>query len=301
MVDFTGTFWGEEKHSDEETQEGEVKKPAISPVTIWIGVFPGSTSATAAHDAAQDVLALLRDYQITNIDVDFRESFYIREAGPQLLRPVHDMNPLYDVISPLTPALGLPISSTTRLNAQGTMALYLAEGGDSDKLLGLTCRHVLVGPKEPNVDFVRHLSGRPNDVILLGGKRAFKSFLETIQARIGRYAFSTDYLRRQIEAYEKKEGNDTDDAEKFGKYQVKTQALLEKEEKAIEKLGAFFDQVNKDWKEPENRILGPVLCSPAIHLGVSEHRFTEDWGIFQVDRAQLGDGFQGNKIDMGAF
>ena len=42
----------------------------VGPVTIWIGVFSESTSATAAHDAAQDVLALLKDYQITDVDID---------------------------------------------------------------------------------------------------------------------------------------------------------------------------------------------------------------------------------------
>jgi hypothetical protein len=79
----------------EDEEEGEAKKPIIGPVTIWTGVFPGSTSATAAHDAAQDVLALLKDhYQITDIDVDFRESLYTREVGPQLLKPVGDLDPL---------------------------------------------------------------------------------------------------------------------------------------------------------------------------------------------------------------
>ncbi|KAJ3826032.1 hypothetical protein F5880DRAFT_154995 [Lentinula raphanica] len=60
--------------TDHSFLEGEVEEPSFSPVTIWIGVFPGSTTATAAHNAAQDVLALLKNYQITDVDVDFRES-----------------------------------------------------------------------------------------------------------------------------------------------------------------------------------------------------------------------------------
>ncbi|KAF9503583.1 hypothetical protein BS47DRAFT_788573, partial [Hydnum rufescens UP504] len=54
-----------------------------------------------------------------------------------------------------------------------------------------------------------------------------------------------------------------------------------------------------DWKTLNNHVLGCVLYSPAISLGVGEDRFTEDWGIFQVDRAKLGEGFQGNKLDLG--
>ena len=35
----------------------------------------------------------------------------------------------------------------------GDDGLYLAEGGDSNNLLGLSCRHVLIGSKEANIDY----------------------------------------------------------------------------------------------------------------------------------------------------
>lgn len=132
---------------EDDVYEGSVdKNMVVGPVTIWIGVSRDTTSAMAAHGAAQDVLALLKDYKITDVDVDFRESTYVREAGPRLHKPVGDLNPHVDVVSPLTPALGLSI--------QGTMAVYLAEGGDSNRLLGLTCRHVLFPAKDNNVDCI---------------------------------------------------------------------------------------------------------------------------------------------------
>jgi len=56
----------------------------------------------------------------------------------------------------------------------------------------------------------------------------------------------------------------------------------------MEALGALL---RKDWKKLNNRVLGHILRSAAITLGVGEHRFTEDWGIFQVNRARLGAGF----------
>ena len=65
--------------------------------------------------------------------------------------------------------------------------------------------------------------------------------------------------------------------------------------------GGACDQVNKDWSKLDNRVLGHILRSPATNLGVGEHRFTEDWGIFLVNRDKLGDGFQGNKVDLGSF
>ncbi|KAI6043392.1 hypothetical protein EDC04DRAFT_2891015 [Pisolithus marmoratus] len=61
----------------------------------------------SAHDAAEDVLSLLRDYKITDINVDFQESISTCYAGPQLLQPVSDVDPLVNAVSPLIPALGL--------------------------------------------------------------------------------------------------------------------------------------------------------------------------------------------------
>jgi len=135
--------------------------------------------------------------------VDFRESTYTRDVGPQLLKPVGNLDPLVDFISPLTPALGLSISTRARPDAQGTMALYLAEGDDSDRLLGLSCRHVLIGSQEGNLDYFYHPSAPAKDVLLLG-KRAYADLVDSIKVAIRRYGFSTELWRRQIEWF--KEG-----------------------------------------------------------------------------------------------
>ena len=266
-----------------------------------IGVFPESTSATAAHDAAQSLLVLLKDYQITDVDIDFRELFYTRKVGPQLLKPVGDLDPLVDVVSPLTPALGLGISTKAMPDAQGTMALYLAEGGDSERLLGLSCRHLLIGSKEANIDYICHHSQSRKSVLLLG-RSAFSSLVDSIKLRIGRYGLTVDHWRIQIEEFEERE-KDTNsvDIENAKAARIETQALLDKAEKAMNALGVLLDRVKQDWKKLDNRVLGHILRSPAITFGVGEHRFTEDWGIFKVNRAKLGAGFQGNKIDLGAF
>src|SRR6266403_2039705 len=230
----------------------------------------------AAHDAAQDVLALLKDYQVTVVDLD----------------------PLVDTVSPLTPSLGLRISTKARPDAQGTMALYLAEGGGSDRLLGLSCRHVLIGSKEANMDYVRHPSGPPKDVLLLG-RGSFTNLVNSIKLRIGRHCITVKRWRKQIEGFKERE-KDTNavDVAKARAARVETQRLLDKAEKAINALGVLLDRVKKDWSKLDKRVLGHILRSPAITLGVSEHRFTEDWGIFEVNRAKLGEGFQGNKMDL---
>jgi len=69
----------------------------------------------------------------------------------------------------------------------------------------------------------------------------------------------------------------------------------------MEELEKLHDRVKKDWSQLDKRVIGHILRSPAISLGVGQQRFTEDWGILVVDRSKLGDGFKGNKIDLGAF
>ena len=69
----------------------------------------------------------------------------------------------------------------------------------------------------------------------------------------------------------------------------------------MDALGELLSQVNQDWSQPYNRVLSHVLRSPAITLGVRPRRFTEDYGIFQVNCDKLGESFVGNKIDLGAF
>ncbi|KAI6152593.1 hypothetical protein BKA82DRAFT_4112648 [Pisolithus tinctorius] len=289
----------EGEEDEEEEEPTKTKKRNVGPVTIWIGVFPETTTPTDAHSAAQDVLALLNDYGITDVDVDFRESFYMREAGPQLLPPVGDLDPLVDVVSPLTPALGLRISTRAMPNIQGTMALYLAEGGDSNRLLGLSCRHVLIGPQEANVDYRYHPGAFSKDILLLG-KRAYTNLLDSIKDRIRGHGYSISRWTRQIEGFlERERGTDQADVQEAAASRIATQALMDRAKTAVGPLAALLRRVGTDWRKLNVRVLGHVLWSPAIALGVGEHRFTEDWGIFQVDRAKLGDGFQGNKLDLG--
>lgn len=304
MVDFDEAPSDEEEECSVDEDDGEEtaevkKKPAVGPVTIWVGVFPDRTPATAAHGAAQVVLGLLVEHQITDVDVDFRESLYRREAGPQLLSPVGDLDPLVNVVSPLTPALGLHISTTTRPKAQGTMGLYLAEGSESDRLLGLTCNHVLFNSSEGSVDYVSHPSAPAKNVVLLG-KKAYTKLAGSVKLEIAGHGISIRRWRKQIQRFvERENGSDLNDVEKAKKERTKTQALLDDAETALVALADLLDRVEKEWRNIGDRVLGHIIRAPAIRLGVGEERFTEDWGVFRLSRDKLGQGFQGNKIDLG--
>ncbi|KAI0672614.1 hypothetical protein C8Q78DRAFT_1020432 [Trametes maxima] len=269
----------------------------IGPVTLWIGAYIDHTPPSLAYKAAQDVLVLLGGHGLTDIDVDFRGSVVTREIGPRLLRPVSDLDPVVDVVGPLTPALGLRISTTARPNAQGTMSLYLDDGDGN--LLGLSCRHVLLGPNEGNLDYEYHPYAPAKNVVHLG-KRAFTDLVDSIRLRIGRHGIAIRRWQNQIPGFVAREnGTDALDAAKAAADRVKTEGLIQEAEQAVPALGALLYDVKTHWKKLKDRILGPIVRSPAIRLGVGAERFTEDWGVFRLDRAKLGDGFQGNKIDLG--
>jgi hypothetical protein len=181
------------------------------------------------------------------------------------------------------------------------MALYLAEGGDSDRLLGLSCRHVLISSKEANLDYVHRPSGPPRDVLLLG-KGAFTNLVDSIKFKIEGHDYAVKLWKQEIEGFEEREkGTDAADVEEAKADRIETQRLLDKAEKAMKVLAVLLDRVNKEWRKLDDRVLGHILRSPAITLGVGEHRFTKDWGIFLVNRDKLGEGFQGNKLDLGVF
>lgn len=65
----------------EEAARWAKRKKRTSPVIVWVGVFPGSgLSATAAHDVSQVLLALLKDHDISDVGIQYRESNYIRSS-----------------------------------------------------------------------------------------------------------------------------------------------------------------------------------------------------------------------------
>ena len=276
------------------------KKPAVGPVTIWIGVFHARVSATAAHDAARDILALLADSQITDVDVDFRESLYMRQAGPQLLKPARLFDALVNVISPLTPALGLHISTTTGPNVEGTMGLYLSEGGESNRLLGLTCNHVLFEASEGRVDYTYDQSMPAKNVVLLG-KKARANLAENIRLMITSSAFSLKTFKARIQdTVEREKSSDPDVVANAKATRTYTEALLCYENIALEELVDLINRVSTEWKHLDRRVLGSVVRAPGLKLGVGAERFTEDWGVFCVNRDKLGAGFRGNQIFLGA-
>jgi len=168
----------------------------------------------------------------------------------------------------------------------------------------VSCRHVLIGSKGPNADYIYKRSALARDVLLLGN-RAYGDLVESIKVAVGDRGIDIEIWTEQIEGYKvEEEDPDVGAAEKAeaARSRAEIEALVNKAKQAIEQeLKPLLDRVEKDWKTIDNRVLGHVLRSPPIGLCVGKERFTEDWAVFHIDKDKLGQGYKGNVIDLGAF
>ena len=134
---------------DEPAADG-LKNIVTGGVTIWVGVQEDTTTGEVAFESSQDILGLLKQHDIDDVEVAFRESEVRFLTGPPLLAPVDDDHPLKNVIHSVTTALGLPIAGEKTPQNQGTFGFYFHIG---EALYGVTARHVLLGLNQANEEY----------------------------------------------------------------------------------------------------------------------------------------------------
>jgi hypothetical protein len=213
-------------------------------------------SGEDAHTAAHGCLDILREYGITDVEIEYRESIYTRSAGLNLLKPVEDEHPTAPVRGPLTPVLGLFIAAQATPHVGGTGGLYLAEGGDSKKILLVTARHVLFPNEGPNVNYTCTKTGAPCRKVLHLGTKAFDNLVRSIRVRVADLAANAEIYNRRIEKLREREaGEDKGDAEEATRQRKKIQELLDDANEAMEELFKFHDEVTKKWSRTSQRIL----------------------------------------------
>ncbi|KAJ7226228.1 hypothetical protein C8J57DRAFT_1093524, partial [Mycena rebaudengoi] len=143
-----------------------------APVILWIGVMPASLAGNDGIAVASSCRQLLVENHLTDVDVEICESVVTRSAGPKLLTSVYSSDPTVDVHEPLTSALGLPICGQSAPWAEGTGGFFITEGGNTERLLLVTARHVIF-PDE-NKHFERKYDSQRRYNVRLFGDVAFK-------------------------------------------------------------------------------------------------------------------------------
>jgi hypothetical protein len=275
---------------------------ALGPVVLWIGVLPNTLAGEDAFNSAKGLLELLKRHDITDVDVEYRESVYRRSAGPALLKSVSDINSTVDVVGPLTSALGLPIAGSAEPHLQGTMGFYLAEGGESEDILAITARHVLFPLHGDSADYVHAGNNKRRKDVLLMSPQAFNDLLKSIRIRIGKHGTTAERYEAQIQHLEKRvTSDDEEDATETRKVLAKTRQRLDEAREAIDELYVFYQRTREDWGKRSRRIIGHVVRSPAITVGSDPHGFTTDYAVVRLDKEKFKKSFKGNVLDLGGF
>lgn len=139
------------------------------------------------------------------------------------------------------------------------MALYFAEGGNGDKVLGLTYHHALFKTDGANNDdYAFPGAGAPPTYVQLLGTRAFDKLLGSIKMRIGRHSIMVGIhsimvgiYEGQIKRLEARVGGDEEEDVAEAKKELKKTGLLDDANEAVEDLEKFYEKV-KEWASPSS-------------------------------------------------
>ena len=270
---------------------GEDGKDTLGPVVIWIATYPTTTTAEIAHDASPDILALLEANGVKGAVVEWYEGAVEKLSGPHLLRVTNDTNPTHYVRRFLTAALGMPIATAEREDAdvQGSVTLFFHEnkdkrGAPSAKVFGVSSCHVL--RKVTTAEYKFKGAGAPPQHVRLAGFRRFQHGLDEIKACIGGYGIDADLLAREIvQLKAKPKSKDPEEAAEDDEAVVAKQEKLAKVKKDIGVLEAFYKDTISQWVDMARRNIGHVNWAPEISVDVQGRKYTKDIGTFEVDAA----------------
>jgi len=266
-----------------------------APIILWIGVVPKSLSGEDGRTVAFDARKILYKNGIQDIEVEIRESCVSKSVGPKLLTPVLSSNPLAAVADPLTVALGLPICAHERGYAEGTGGFYVARSGVADKVFLVTARHVISPPSLTNNATIEYKSPtQPQHKVTLLSDAAYRNLVASILGEIGHKVMIAEHQEARRQAMEGREGDDAQDE------RADAEHLRDAANKAIDRLGAFHQEVISKWENPAGRILGHVALAPPLEFSVGSLEFTQDIAVIEVDSSKIdASNFRGNVIDLG--
>ena len=281
---------------------GEEEKGTLGPVVVWIGVTPGLVSPDTAHDASQEILALLRKNGVEDVEVEWREAVLQRLAGSPLMEHVDTIDATHYFRRFLTALLAVPLATEgmQKEDSQGTITFWMHEnvdedGNPSDKVYGISNCHVL--RKDTTVDYVLK-RGAAKDHVHVCGMHRFQRGPDEITQAIADNVIEADFFARDIVALQKNGDQSAANAKNI----ERTQRLLDDKNEAIADLEKLHVEVTKYWSNIKlHRNIGHVECAPAIKVDQGRTNYTADWGSFLAAKAKVQPGFVRNVVDLGAL
>ncbi|KAI5992341.1 hypothetical protein F5J12DRAFT_907396 [Pisolithus orientalis] len=231
-----------------------------------------------AHNASQDILALLEDNGVKGVVVEWYEGAVERLSGLPLLHVTSKIDPTHCVCHFLTVVLGMPIASVEReaADTQGSVALFFHENKDNDgnpsaKVFAITNCHVL--HEDTTITYEFKGTGAPRQ----------HHGLDEIKDCISGCGTNANLLAREIVQLEVK--LESDDQELVAEDKAEVEAKrnkMAKFKKYIGILEAFYNEIKSHH----------VHWAPEISVDVQSCKYTKDISRFR-------DHFKGNVVDLG--
>jgi hypothetical protein len=271
------------------------------PLFLWVGVMPKTLSRGDAEVAAGRCKNILAEYNITDVEVAFRESIFTRHTGPKLLEHFSPMvDPTADVRSVFTPTLGLHIATKAFPSVEGNGCLYLLKSSQSTEVLLLTARHVVLPPtKHPNTLYHRKSDSAPRHDVIHLGSRGHHNALSAIVRKVDHANVMVRHCEKGIR--DLGQVSENGDIRRVARRQA-FEAELAKAETLKARTNELHSDIISYWTLESQRTLGYVLYAPPISVGAGDRNFTEDWALVELDSSKFEwNLFPGNVIDLGTF
>ena len=229
-----------------------------APAIVWIGVMPGSLPSQQGYGLAMQVKSLLQSHGITDVECEIRETQVLRSVGPKLLKAAtHYKDPMRDVRIPITTTLGQPISTFAKPWEEGTLGFFIQRGEDRSTLFCVTAGHVVATQKEEgNVLYRRTTTSQPAQKVILLGTWSYGQLLAKIREQVDGQTIVIELLKEDIKTSGENKSNEAK------AQRITDQRELDGSRKAREAFRKFEKEVETNWDNPENRVLGFKLLSP---------------------------------------
>lgn len=118
------------------------------------------------------------------------------------------------------------------------------------------------------------------------GQSALINYLSHIQKVIGRLLDSVEPFQAKVKTFQARV-RDGIDVEESQALLHENEVLLAKTTRDVEALKRFFLAVVQKWGSPNNRIIGHVLWSPPIGVGVEPDGYTRDLCVVELYKSKF--------------
>ncbi|KAF5537902.1 hypothetical protein FPHYL_12674 [Fusarium phyllophilum] len=245
----------------------------VRPVILFVSIEPESTTWLNGRAVALKCRDVLREHGINDVEVEIKESRITQccssdedqtESEPSTAKLSPNIPTLQeegyrrDSIQ-LTEFLGTKIAASQDPTREGTKGLYLSIR-DTETVVALTCRHVVFGPEEENID-VCHDTHNSRGIIQPGNK-TYQDMTEFLRNQISHTQSAIDLRETSTPVPDKR-------IEYLRGYKAKIESSL---------------QLLEPFESMESRTVGHVLFSPQLGLSNSSPARSRDWALIELDQ-----------------